>query len=392
MSLKDGAILLGKASNVSDFIKSVSAQLQAEGREEKSFDFDKACEFKSAQMHFETKANEVEHTTNTGKGTELVPQAVQLTDFLDLTPTISGIVGALRGFHGRNLNKISEVPVIGRLAKHQLATEWTTGAPYTKIAQGLGTLPTAKVTITQKKYLFSVDISDEEMRFVNVLDILTKTQEKLARSAAETIEGLVINGDTETGATGNVNSDDGAPTATNYYLGADGVRKAAFAGTGTKLDLGTLDFDDFLAMLNVLGQYSARPEDMIWIMNRATYNKSLGINELKQFLYNGKSSTIFTGAITNILGSDVFVSSEFGKTEADGKQSTTASNNTKGGMLLMHRDAVQYGFNGEYSMEIFRVPGFGWQVLGYYYMGLTTANQLAGETDATLCLGYNVTV
>lgn len=388
MTLKDGAIKIGQATNVAEFIKSVSAQLQVEGRDEKSFDFDKACELKSAQMKLETKANEVEHSTNTGYGAELIPQAVQTTDFLDLTPSISGIVGAIRGFHGRNLNKIQEVPVIGRLAKHQLSSEWTTGAPYTKIAQGTGLLPTAKVTLTQKKYLFSVDISDEEMRFVNVVDILTKTQEKLARSSAETIEALIINGDTVTAGTGNVNSDDGAPTATNYYLGADGVRKNALITNAAScaVDVGSLDFDDFLSLQNKLGQYAAKPEDIFWVMNRATYNKSLGINELKQFLYNGKSSTVFTGSMTNMLGSDVFVSSEFGKTEADGKQSVTASNNTKGGMILMHRDAVQYGFNGEYSMEIFRVPGFGWQVLGYYYMGLGIANLLAGETDATIAI------
>jgi HK97 family phage major capsid protein len=390
--LKSNAQLLAKVNSNADFIKAVSAQLQAEGKDEKAYNFDAACEVKAAQLKLETKANEVIHTTNTGYGAELVPGAVQTTDFLDLTPTISPILSAFRGFHGRNLNKIQEVPVIGRLAKHQLSTEWTTGSPVSMITQGKSLLPTAKITLTQKKYLFSVDISDEEMRFVNVLDIVTKTNEKLARSSAETIEALALNGDTTNASTGNINSDDGDPADTNYYLGANGLRKAAFAGSGCTHDVGTLDFDDFLTMLNVLGQYAAKPEDLLFIMNRATYNKSLAINELKQFLYNGKSSTIFSGSITNILGSDVFVSSEFNKTEADGKISVTPGNNTKGGLILAHRDAIQYGYNGEYQLEVFRVPGFGWQVLGYYYMGLSTANQLAGETDATVCLGYNVTL
>ena len=79
-------------------------------------------------------------------------------------------------------------------------------------------------------------------------------------------------------------------------------------------------------------------------------------------------------------------------TEADGKISATPGNNTKGGLVLTHRDAIQYGFNGEYQLEVFRVPGFGWQVLGYYYAAVSTANQLAGETDAMVCLGYNATV
>ena len=52
------------------------------------------------------------------------------------------LLGAFRGFHGRNMPNLAEVPAIGELPLHTLAGEWTTGAPYTKIAQGLGKLPT----------------------------------------------------------------------------------------------------------------------------------------------------------------------------------------------------------------------------------------------------------
>jgi hypothetical protein len=100
------------------------------------------------------------------------------------------------------------------------------------------------------------------------------------------MEALILNGDTTNAGTGNINSDDADPADTNYYLGANGLRKAAFAGSGCTTDVGTLDFDDYITMLNILGQYAAKPEDLVWIMNRRTYNKSLAINELKQFLYN----------------------------------------------------------------------------------------------------------
>jgi len=59
-------------------------------------------------------------------------------------------------------------------------------------------MPTAKVTLTQKKYLFSVDVSDEEVRFTNVVDLVALINRKLARSAAETQEALILNGDTTT--------------------------------------------------------------------------------------------------------------------------------------------------------------------------------------------------
>ena len=70
----------------------------------------------------------------------------------------------------------------------------------------------------------------------------------------------------------------------------------------------------------------------------------------------------------------------------------TPANNTKGQILAVHRDAVQYGFNGEYNLEMFRIPGKGFQVIGYYWMGFAIADNLAGVTDPTVSLAYNVTV
>jgi len=391
MTIRDGALKLTESvKSAQELVSVISRQLEKEGKSVEQYDLAKACEVKSA-MKMETKANEVEHSTNTGYGAELVPQAVQTVDFLDLVPKYGTFIQALRGYHGRNLNKIQEVPVIGEIGLHQLSSEWTTGSPTSMIAQGKGLLPTAKVTLTQKKYLFSVDISDEEMRFVNVVDIVAKVNEKLARSAARTQEALVVNGDPETGGTGNVNSDDGAPSATSYYLGATGLRRTAIAASDT-VDVGTLEFADFLSSLQLLGDFASAPEDLVWIFNRATYIKALGVTEFKDFSQNGRFSTI-VGGLTNFLGSDVFVSREMPKTEADGKVSTTPGNNTLGQFLVAHRDSVQYGYNGDYNLEIFRVPGFGWQVLGFYFMGMGIASEIAGNTGhPTVALGRNITL
>ena len=53
---------------------------------------------------------------------------------------------------------------------------------------------------------------------MNIVDVVATIQRKLASSAARTQEALILNGDTTAGATGNVNSDDGAPASTSYYL------------------------------------------------------------------------------------------------------------------------------------------------------------------------------
>lgn len=388
--LKSWAVKLSESvRSSSELVDVLSFQLEKEGKSVEQYDLTKACEVKTA-MKLETKANEVEHTTNTGYGAELVPQAVQSVDFLDLVPKYGTFIQALRGFHGRNLNKIQEVDVLWEIPLHDLSSEWTTGSPISKIAQGIGRLPTAKVTLTQTKYNFSVDVSDELMRFVNIIDIMATINAKLAKSAARTQEALILNGDTTTAWTGNVNSDDGAPAATKYYLGATGLRRTAIAASDT-VDVGTIEFADFLSSLQLLGDFASAPEDLIWIFNRATYIKSLGVTEFKDFSLNGRFSTV-VGGLTNFLGSDVFVARDMPKTEADGKVSTTPGNNTLGQFLVTHRDAVQYGYNGDYNLEVFRVPWYGWQIFGYYYMGMGIASELAGNTDPLVAVWRNITL
>ena len=382
-----------KVKNAQELVSTVSEILKSEGFDEKQYDLEKALEVKAVSAGLETKANEVVHTGNTGFGAELVPGAILTTDFIDLVPRISPFIGALRGYHGRNMDKTMEVPVIWETAFHDLGSEWTTGAG--ALAQGKGKLPTAKISIAQKKYEFSVDVSDEEVRFVNIVDVVATIQRKLASSAARTQEALILNGDTTAGATGNVNSDDGAPASTSYYLWAMGLRKAGLANGA---DVGALAFDDFLTVLALLGDNAANPADILWIFNHATYVKSLGITEFKDSAMNGRSSTITTGALTNFLGSDVMIARDFGKTEADGKISVTPANNVKGGFLAVHKDAVQYGYNGEYQLEIARIPGKGFQIFGHYFMGANTVDNATGATavtdvlDKMIALGYNVTL
>jgi hypothetical protein len=117
-----------------------------------------------------------------------------------------------------------------------------------------------------------------------------------------------------------------------------------------------MDFADFLSVLAKLDDNGANASDLIWLFNHNTYTKALGITEFKDSATNGRSSTIFTGAVTNVLGSDVFSARDFPKTEADGKVSTTPANNVKGGFLLLNKNAIQYGYAGEYMMEVSRVP------------------------------------
>lgn len=349
-----------------------------------------------SSLGMESKANEVEHTTNTGFGEELVAVNVLQSDFLDLIPTYATFLTAFPGNWWKTLPASIDVPVIGETGLYSTGSEWTTGGLYSQVAQGTDLVPTAKVTITQKKYKMTVDISDELLRF-SITDIERIVKEKLAKSASRTVEAAIINGDTETGATGNVNSDDAAPAAGSYYLNSDGLRKDSIVNKGVAgvdtLDLGTITWDDYVDMVTQTGDLGANADDLLFLFNRRTFNKSMKLTEFKDASQNGASSTINSLAKTNILGSDAFISRDINLTEADGKISAvTPANNTKGQVILAHKAAVQYGFNGDFNMEVVRVPGEGIQVIGYFYFGYAIANQLAGQTDPTVVTGINATV
>lgn len=353
---------------------------------EETYDVTKCLEQKMA-MSMEHKANEIMHTGNTGYGAELIPGSILTTDFLDFAPTANPLLQEFKGFHGRNMNPTEVVPAIGELPLHDLMPEQTTGA--FALAQGKGKLATDKVTITQKQYFFSVDISEAELRF-SVIDLLATIKQKMAASAARTITAAIINGDTVTSATTNINSIDGTPAGTEYYLGGNGLVKSAFANSLTA-DIGTLEFADFMTLQNLLGE-NAVPEDIIYIMGTAVKNKALTISEFLQSYQTGLISTAITGKLPQFLGTSYSVQRDLAKANTAGKVATgTPANNTKGRMLCVHRMAPQWGFNGEYNIEIFRMPGKGLQVIGWYFMGFDIANKLAG-TDGTVALGYNITV
>jgi hypothetical protein len=70
--------------------------------------------------------------------------------------------------------------------------------------------------------------------------------------------------------------------------------------------------------------------DLMLLMDSICYHKALTLDEFKKANENGRSSTIFEGAISNIAGVDLFLPESFQATTSDGTISKTASNNTKG--------------------------------------------------------------
>lgn len=337
------------------------------------------------------KANEVTHTTNTGFGKELIPVDVLTSTFIDLIPQSTSFMSDISlGYHGNNMNKTQKVPVLGELPFFKLTPEWTGGTLASQFITPDTKLPTDEVMIQQYKYTATVGLSDEEVQY-SIVDVLANVNRKLALSAGETIQAMIINGDTET-ATGNINNDEVAPSADQYYLGGNGLRKTALASATTSFDAGTLAWDDYLQMVTLLGDNASDPSMLLFLANTQTYLKSLGLSEFKDQSMNGRFSTIAGAPAITPIGVKLYTNRKFAKTKANGKVSTTPANNVKGGLLCLHKSAVQWWSARDLQFEIVRAPSQGWNVVASFYFGYAIATGKAGQTDPTISHAYNITL
>lgn len=337
-------------------------------------------------------ANEVMHTGNTGYGAELIPVNVLMAEIVDLIPKYSTFLGQLPGFHGTDMPVSAKVSVIGEAGFFYPNSEPTTGA-LGPVGQATHRLATGEVTITQGQFIAKIAISKRELNY-SITDLEALIKRRLAESAARTIEALIINGDSEAGATGNVNKDDGTPSATtDYYMEQDhGLRELAINGTSLTIDGGTLDMADLIGCMNKLGDLAANPADLLWLFNRPTYNEALLLDDFAKANERGAASTIAGNAISNIYGADLFIPRDLPKTEADGKVSATPGNNTKGQIVLFNKNSVQYGYGQPLEIDVEKVPGKGVNIVATFEFGFAVAQLLAGQTDSSVALIRDITL
>ena len=339
---------------------------------------------------YEAKANEVMNTGATNFGKEIIPTNVMLDDMLDMLPNYSSLINIFPGNHGTNMPVSAKVPVIGEANLFKGNSEWTTGAGSFITPANNGPM-TDEVTITQGQYILTVSLSKRELNYGPAqLEAIIK--DRINRAAARTIDAVILNGDSETGTTGNVNSDDAAPTSGIYYLQNDhGIREIAINNSQT-VDCGTLDAGDFLTVKAQLGEgYQADLTNLVYLTNASTYNKMLALSEVITMDKFGADATIVKGALAKVFGTDIVVVRDFPNTEADGKVSATASNNTKGGFACVYKPAVQYGFGQPLEIDAYKVPGKGVDLVATFEFGFAIANNVAG-LGKTVAMGINVTL
>ncbi|MBL8147666.1 MAG: phage major capsid protein [Anaerolineae bacterium] len=253
--------------------------------------------------------------------------------------------------------------------------------PDSKIGSG-------KVQLTAKKLALRVGFSAELVEDA-IVPVLSLYREQAVRAIADSMDYLLLNGDTTTAATGNINKDNAAPAATDRYLAFDGLRKLGLV-TNTANRVDAANAAPALALLRSARfkldpRASVRPADLAWIVDAGTYAKLLAMSEFLTMDKAGPHATALTGQIGLMDGSPVLVSAEMPLTEADGK--VGAGPNDRGTALVVYRPGWYVGYRRRIAVNVDYLPYY-----DSYQLTATVRLALAPfDTDAAAVL-FNLAV
>jgi len=301
------------------------------------------------------KANELSHSTQVGFGDEWVPdlwsQQIWQKARQDnvILPLFRSIEMPSNPF---------ELPVEGTDPSVFLVPETTdetdlslgSGNPIPESKVGSG-----KVQLSAKKLALRVGFSAELVEDA-IVPVLSIYREQAMRAIADSIDHVLLNGDT-TGDDTNINVHEPvAPASTNRYLAFDGLRHLPLvtntanatqpAATFALSDMRTTRF----LMAN---RYAARPNDLAWIVDTGTYAQILGFSEFLTMDKAGPMATAMTGQIGFVDGAPVVVSAEMPLTGTDGKVSAT---NDKGTALCVYRPGWFVGYRRRIAVNVDYLP------------------------------------
>ena len=180
---------------------------------------------------------------------------------------------------------------------------------------------------------------------------------RLAQSGAEVIDAFALNADSTNAGTGNINLDDADPDDASYYLssGQDGLRHAWLVdNTAMTVAAGgdALADGDVTGAMGKMGKYAADPTQLVIVTDVGTYLSGfLGLTNVVTVDKFGPGAVVLTGQLAAYRGVPIVVSASAPKTEADGKVSTTAGNNTLGQFTMFNRNMWYVGFNRNLLIE-----------------------------------------
>lgn len=238
-----------------------------------------------------------------------------------------------------------------------------TDSDYTTVKTG-----SQRVQVDAKKFLIH-QIWSGEMEEDSIVPFLPFLRRQAGLSMAHFSDSLVLNGDTTNAATGNINLDDADPADTKHYLAWDGIRHVGLVdNTANQKDVaGAVSYGLLTGskgrMIDTTGtrvQDWGHPSDMndlVAVADPETADRLALMDEVITVDKYGPQATVLTGELARWSVHPVISSIAMSKTEADGKVSTTAANNTKGQIAVFNRRGYKWGWRRRVMVETERLPG-----------------------------------
>ena len=235
----------------------------------------------------------------------------------------------------------------------------------------------------------------------SLIAVVPQLMEQLGKSGAEQLEHAVIDGDTETGASTNINDIAGTPTSTgisrDLFLLMNGFRKLALVtNTANSRAGGALSEDDYLDTMWLMGTAGLAGADLQkcgFIIDPNVYKTSLKLATLKtKDVWT--QATMESGVLTKLWGYNIAASwmmhykSTVRKANSAGKvDQDTVANNAYGAILGVRYDQWKFAYKRRLTVETTRIANAdSYEIVAWARVGMTYR-----DTEAS-AITYGLTV
>lgn len=342
-------------------------------------------------------ANDAMDTAESGFGNQLIG-AQYVGELWDAARNLSRVYGLIESFE--MTDPTAYLPVEVDIPELMFVSESTASnsSAYTTVSTG-----SQRVQVDAKKFLIH-QMWSGEMEEDSIIPFVPFLRRQAAASIAHYSDSLVLNGDNTNAATGNINLDDADPADTKHYLAFDGIRHAALvdntanavdmAGGVTLAALHTLRGKMIDSARFVDWGHPADPNDLVYVCDPETADRIALLDEVLTVDKYGPQASVLTGEVVKVGRHPLVVSMAMGKTEADGKASTTGANNVKGQVAAFNRRGFKTGWRRRVQVETERLPATDQTRLVYSLrlgFGRFTPTGAASGIEAASVL-YDITV
>lgn len=242
---------------------------------------------------------------------------------------------------------------------------------------------TGKMTLTSKKLGAKVAFSEEQNED-SAVAMLPELKKNLITAGAETLDNIVINGDTA----GSQDSDDAG--ATDQRRAWDGLRKYALAVAGLKIDLGTFNAANAVAWIGKLKKYAAKTSDLVIVSTPLKFWTSLFLLETSA---GGKplfvADTKAYGGLGYFCGIPVVLSDQQ-RDDVNASGVYDGSTTSKSTMLVYRRAAFRTGSRRIMTFRTYFDGDLDSNILYVTMRNAFTPVQTPSATVTSVAIGYNI--